>query len=414
MFLIELWNDYLSKTMPVLSGLGVPLAFFQMLAGLPSLLSLYHSVRRDSAWERVMLCMVPGIFIVAVAIVEPLFFGSFLGEGFPWTDALRTFLCQPAFFRETMALSSCFLLLAILSLLAEQRDSRLQERQRACSRWSDRDGGLRSGGDSGQWSDRDGGRWSGRDGGPRSGRFLFGNAVELILSLALLVLAADYFIGSGRMLASLADAPLKWLVYGVYLLLYKCGLLFLCLVWRLLFGERPQTDAAANPRRWLRRYLSHSYRAFGWSVLMFSALWALAVVRGLYREGSPYLWALALNIALAALGLLFLIGSLLLPAYRRILTWGEPEETFRQLYRELAEQPPLARTDIGFLTEHYLVITMPWRGIFCRALLEQKQVQINAVGACVLRFEDGSRCRINTVYRALLDPLLGESAAYKP
>ncbi len=367
MFLIELWNRYLSKTMPVLNGLGVPLAFFQMLAGLPPLLSLYRCVRRDSAWERVMLCMVPGIFIVTLAIVEPLFFGSFLGDGFPWAPALREFLCQPAFFHETMFLSSCFLLLYILSLLAEQRDGSL-----------------------------------------RIGRFLSGSLVELFLSLFLLALAADYFMGNGQLFSLLADSPLKWLVYGIYLLVYKCGLLFLCLVWRFLFGERPLTGASINHRRWLCRYLSHGYRAFAWSILMFSGLWAFAVVRGLYREGSPYVWALVLNIALIILGLSFLVFSFLLPAYRRILTWGDPEETFRQLYRELVELPPLARTDVGFLTEHYLVMTMPWRGIFCRALLEKDQVGINAAGACLLRFKDGGRCRINTVYRKLLDPLFGQ------
>ena len=369
MFLIELWNSYLSKTMPVLSGLGVPLAFFQMLSGLPSLLSLYRSVRRDSAWERVMLCMVPGIFIVSLAIVEPLFFGSFLGAGFPWVDALRKFLCQPAFLGEAVALSSCFLLLSILSLIAERRDGSL-----------------------------------------RIGRFLLGVMVELLLSFALLVLAADYFMGDGQMLASLADAPLKWFVYGIYLLLYKCCLLFLCLVWRLLFGERPQTDTPVNYSRWLRRYLSRGYRAFGFSVLMFSVLWAFAVVRGLYREGSPYIWALVLGIVWVVLGLFFLICSLWLPSYRRILAWGEPEETFRLLYRELVELPPLARTDIGFLTEHYLIITMPSRGVFCRALLEKDRVRVTAAGACVLRFADGSHCRINTVYRTLLEPLFRKMA----
>ena len=100
MFLIELWNEYLSKTMPVLTAGGIPLVVIQMLGGLPPLAGLYRSVRRDSMAERVMLCLVPGIFVVSVAIVEPLFFDSFLGDGFPWTQALLKFLNQPRFLKR--------------------------------------------------------------------------------------------------------------------------------------------------------------------------------------------------------------------------------------------------------------------------------------------------------------------------
>lgn len=374
MFFIELWDRYLSKTMPSLTSLSLPLIFFQMLAGLPPLFSLYHSVRRDSAWERVLLCMVPGIFIITLAFIEPLFFSSFLGDGFPWTEALRHFLMQKPFFRESLALSSSFLLLSALTLFTERREGTL-----------------------------------------RPVRFLISVGAELFVSLFLLILAIDFSLGKGMLLRQLPDLPLKWLVYGIYLLLYKCGLLFICLLWRLLFGEHPgRLDTPADYRRWLRRYLSRGYRAFGWSVLMFSGLWAFAVVYGLYQEGSPYLWALALNIMMLLLGLGSLLCSLTLPAYRRILTWGTPEQTFHQLYQELIVTPPLAASSVGFLTEHYLVMQMPWRGIFCRALLDTSRVKVNSVGACVLCFRDGSRCRINTVYQQLLEPLLKEPKAYRP
>lgn len=373
MFFIELWNSLLSKTIPAPSSLILPLFFFQVVIGLPPLFSLYRSVRRESAWERVLLCMVPGIFIIAVATVEPLFFDSFLGDGFPWTQALRRFLMQPAFFRDGLALSSCFILLCILSLLAERRDGTL-----------------------------------------RCAGFLAGIGAELLVSLLLLLLAADFFAGEGLLLDRLPELPLKWLVYGIYLLLYKCALLLVCLLWRLLFSERPEPSGLPTDyHRWLRRYLSRSYRAFGWGVLMFAGLWAFAVVRGLYREGSPFVWALILNLAMLLLGTSFLLYSLTLPSYRRILTWGDPEQTCRQLYHELAELPPLASASVGILTEHYLVMRMPWRSVFCRALLDKEQVRINAAGACILRFRDGGCCRINTIYGQLLDPLLGEPAAYR-
>ena len=124
MFLLELWNSCLAHTMPSLSNGGVVLVYVQMLAGAaPPLLTLFRSVRRKNAGETVLLCMVPGILIVTVAIVEPLFFGSFLGNGFPWTDYLRRFLDQPAFFREILLLTGAFLLLAGLFLMVRDRKS---------------------------------------------------------------------------------------------------------------------------------------------------------------------------------------------------------------------------------------------------------------------------------------------------
>lgn len=396
MFLIDLWTRYLSKTMPTLSDFGVPLACFQMLGGLPSLFSLYRSVRRDSPWERVLLCMVPGIFIVTFAFIEPLFFGSFIGDGFPWVDALRHFLDQPAFFRETMVLSGVFFLLVALDLLLQRSGRQGQDSRRTAWPWAAvRHRGM---------------LWL-----LKAGRFLLSVGAELAISLSLLLLGADYLRGRGQLFYSLTDTPLKWLIYGIYLVLYKSILLFVCSLWHLLFGERKQPeDGGVDYDRWLRRYLAHGYRAFGWGMLMFAGLWTFAVVGGLYREGSPYRWALAFDMVLIALGLGSLLASFLQPARWRILAWGNPELTLWQLHRELAELPPLVRTDIGFLTQHYLVVTMPYRQIFCRALLDRDKTRVTALGAYWLRFKDGGRCRIHQSYRQLLGPLIFKKTFHDP
>lgn len=365
MFLINLWTEYLSKTMPALTPGGVPLVVVQMLGGLPSLTGLYRSVRRDNAAERVLLCMVPGIFVVTAAIVEPLFFDSFLGEGFPWTESLKSYLCQPRFFEETMALTWAFLAAAVATWLTQ--------------RWD------------GQFS--------------RKG-FLLSTGIGLLVSVVVLILCVDYFLAGGRLFSMLDGQLVKWLVYGVYLMLYQLCVLLVCLLWRLLFSEQTESGDETNHRRWLRRYLARGYRAYGWSALMFAALWAFAVVGGLYREGSPYGWALAANMMIVAIGVVCLACSFFQPDYRRVLSWGKSEETLGQLYRELVEQEPLVKTDVGFLTEHYLVTNMPKR-IYCRALLEGKPAS-NAVGAYVLRFRDGGKCRINRCYQQLLEPLLIE------
>lgn len=363
MFLIELWNEYVSKTMPALTAGGVPLVVIQMLGGLPPLAGLYRSVRRDSMGERVMLCVVPGIFVVTAAIVEPLFFDSFLGDGFPWTRALQEFLYQPRFFKESLVLSWSFLAAAAATLMAQ--------------RWD------------GQFSIRG---------------YLLSVGAGMVVSTVVLALSIDYFLLGGILFPLLGGQAVKWLVYGIYLLLYQLCVLLVCLVWRLLFSERRSVGYGTNYKQWLRRYLARGFRAYGWSALMFAALWAFAIVYGLYREGSPYGWAVICNVVLVAIGVVCLACSLVQPDYRRIMSWGNPEETLDQLYHELVELEPVVKTDIGFLTEHYMVVSVPKR-IFCRALLE-KPPKLDPMGAYVLRFRDGGRCRINRCYSKLLTPLL--------
>lgn len=299
MFLIELWNEYLSKTMPVLTAGGIPLVVIQMLGGLPPLAGLYRSVRRDSMAERVMLCLVPGIFVVSVAIVEPLFFDSFLGDGFPWTQALLKFLNQPRFFEEALVLAWAFLMAAAATWMAQRWDGQFY---------------IRS--------------------------YLLSIGSGLLVSSVVMILSIDHFLLGGVLFSVLGGQVVKWLVYGIYLLLYQLFVLLVCLLWRLLFSERGSVGDG-NYKRWLRRYLARGYRAYGWSALMFAALWAFSIVYGLYREGSPYGWALVVNVVLVVIGVVCLVRSFLQPDYRRILSWGDPEETLCQLHHELVDKEPL-------------------------------------------------------------------------
>lgn len=360
--MVQLWKEFLSKTMPVAAAASGPLIFLQMLGGLPPLLGLYRSVRRENPAERVLLCLVPWIFIVTAALIEPLFFGSFLGEGFPWVEQLRQFLSQQAFFWDILLLTAAFFVI----LAAGQLLNRLQgQKLWAC--------------------------------------FLRSAGLELLLALGLLAFSADFLLSQGQLFRQLGDQGLKWLVYGVYLLLYKDCVLLVCLVWQLLFSEWRQNSP--DDEKWLRRYLARGYRAYGCGLLLFAGLWAFAVVGGLRREGSPYGWAAAVNLLILALALANFFKALYQPNYRRMLAWGEPELVFRQVRRELEQRPPLAKSDVGFLTEHYLVLFHP-KAVFSRQLLDRQATRCRA-GVWRLRFQDGGKCRLNQVYRQLLDPLLG-------
>lgn len=246
MILQELWGQYLAKTMPALTVWGVPLVCLQMLGGLPPLFSLAQAVRRQNGFDRLLICLTPGIFIVTVAIVQPLFFGSFLGAGFPWAAELKQFLFQPRFFQLTMAVVLVFGLLTLLYKRLEQ---------------------VRQGADF------------------SAGLFWAATGAELFAALCLLVLSTDYFLHGGQLFASLSGQAVKWLVYGLFLVLYKIGVLLLCLIWRLLFSER--SGRLQNPQQ--QKAASWRVKGLGW--LMFAGLWQFAVVGGLRRDGDDYAWA---------------------------------------------------------------------------------------------------------------------------
>ena len=53
-----------------------------------------------------------------------------------------------------------------------------------------------------------------------------------------------------------------------------------------------------------------------------------------------------------------------MPNYRRILTWGDPEETAREIYEELTQEAPWAKTAAGISTRHFLVLWIPYKRIY--------------------------------------------------
>lgn len=372
MLALQLWTDFLSKTAPALNG-SVLFVYLQMGIGaaLP-LLTLFHIVKRQSSWETLLVCIVPFVLISTAAIVEPLFFGSFLGEGFTKVDRLREFLLQAAFFKEAALLSGIFILSALLYLFLKRRDKRLSARLEFLS-----------------------------------------IGLEMLFAVFVLIVGIDYGQTGGALFHAMGAVVLKWYVYGLYLLLNKSGFFLLCLVWSLLFSERAEaadTDYLFDYEAWLRRYLTKNYRVIGCGLTLFGLFFAYVVVYQLILENPTITPMLLLMIVMNSLlllpGLYCLLAACFpwcMPNYRRILTWGDPETTARQIYHEILQEEPRARKDIGISTTHYLILWIPYKRIFYWPYLES--CTFMAWGAYRLSFKDGSRCNLNAAYQQLLPPM---------
>lgn len=369
MMIIQIWQDFLAHTMPSVSG-SLAFVYLQMgIGAMLPLMTLYHTIRRENKWETILVCMVPFILITTVAIMEPLFFGAFLGEGFTEVEPLRAFLLQPEFFKEASFLSGLFILAALLYLGLEQRQ-----------------------------------------GGIKAARVFLNMGVELVFALGVLVVGIDYARTGGALFLALGDILLKWYVYGLYLLLNKSCFFLLCLFWSLLFSEQERADERGywfDHDTWLRRYLTKSYRVIGIGLTLFGVFFAYVVVYQLYLEEraltSLLLTMIVLNSFLLVPGVFCLLAAIFpwcMPNYRRILTWGDPEETAKLIYEELTQDEPYVQMDAGLSTRHFLVLWIPYKRIYYWPQLVSCEHLMG--GVYRLCFQDGSHCRLNDVYRPLI------------
>lgn len=363
MLILQIWDDYLSKTQPV-AGSGMMLLLLQMGIGavLP-IRMLFRTVRRRSKVEIAVFCMIPCVLIVTTAIVEPLFFGSFLGGGFSSEQLLllREFLWQPAFFAESLAVCAVFFVCAVLFLLLDHFMGKTSVI-----------------------------------------KILINMGAECVFAAIVCLMCGDYFFGQGALFLSLSDRQLRWYVYGCYLLLSKSAFYLICLVFALLFGERRRAYAFgrySDPGQWVKSYFAGNFRVIGMMLLLTAAFFLCVLIIPLFEEGSDtagYVSA-AVVAPVAAFGVFFLFFALfpgLWPNCKRITQWGHPEQIAALLYRELEEQEPLLRLPggHGFVTPHFIVLNLPRRIYYC-PLYECTKDGIDST--CRLYFKDGSRFSIN-------------------
>ncbi len=363
MLIWQIWEDYLSKTMPVLDSGMLPALLQMGIGAVLPVLTLFRIVRRKNKAEIVVFCMIPCVLIVTTAIVEPLFFGSFLGGGFSAEKLLllREFLWQPEFFSESLAVCAVFFVCSVLFLLLDHFVGKTSFL-----------------------------------------KILINMGAEYAFAVVVFAVCRDYFFGEGTLFLSLSDREIKWYLYGLYLLLCKSAFYLLCLMFALLFGERRRAYAFgrySDPGQWVRSYFAESFRVIGTALLLTAVFWLFVFTWQLFEEGSDtagYVSAVVVAL-IAAAGLFFLFYALfpgLWPNCKRIAEWGHPEQMAALLYRELEEQEPLLKLPggHGFVTHHFIVLNLP-RRIYYRPLYEGTRG--GADSTCRLYFKDGSHFRIS-------------------
>lgn len=360
--------DEITKTMPVL-GMSVIFTLAQMCLGavLP-VLTMFRVVRRRSKGEIFLCCMVPIVLIVTTAIVEPLFFGSFLGDGFPEEHmrSIRGLIGRPEFFYEVIAVCGGFLVCSVLFLLLDHFVGKTSVV-----------------------------------------KILLNMGLEYLFMIAAAVICWDYLYREGAYFSSLSDPFIKWGIYGLYLLLSKSAFYLVCFVFALLFGEREpeyKFGRYESPEKWLRGYFSRSYRSLGLAFLAFSVFWFFLAVYPIFFEEEinvrsywlVYVFCVGFELLPAVFGAIWTFYALvpqMLPNYRRILKWGHPEQMTRLIYRELVGEKALEelRTGMVFVTPHFVVLNFP-RRIFYLPLYERRVEAADS--CCKLYFRDGSHFRI--------------------
>lgn len=368
MILLQLLDEITRRTVPFL-GFGVIFALAQMCLGavLP-IRTLFRLVRRKSRGEIFLCCMVPMVLIVVTAITEPLFFGSFLGDGFSGDDMLsvRAWIDRPEFFYEVIAVCGVFLVCSVIFLLLDH----FMGKTSVC-------------------------------------KILLNTGLEYLFLVAALVVCWDYLWAERAYISSLSDTFLKWGIYGLYLLLSKSAFYLICILFALLFGEREpiyEFGRYDSPEKWLRSYFSRSYRTMGVALLIFSVFWFFLAVYPVFFQGEirlesygmVYIFCAGFQVVPTVCSLIWIFYALfpqMLPNYKRILKWGHPEQMTRLLYHELVEKKAVDElwTGMVFVTPHFVVLNFP-RRIFYLPLFERRAEAYDS--CCKLYFKDGSHFRI--------------------
>lgn len=360
LFLYKLWKMYISCVHGA-SDTGQWIVMIQIFIGifLP-IATLYKLLKRKSAVEKLICCVIPFVVIATVSVMEVVTFGIFCSKNHQLSSQLAWFLHNDNFFRESLVLCGIFFVCSILFILLSRRAAKTS---------------IIS--------------------------LVFNQIVEYVMIGFVCWCSYDYLIRNGKFFFEVNETMIKWYIYGLWILFRQSAFYLLCIICFILFYERrPAFDSEnyVSPGDWLARYLSDNYRGPGVSILAYGLLFVWITVM-LFEEGKvleeSFKMGCVMSVVAAVItfgGFLMLLYSVfprMLGSYKMIDRGQNTELIVSQIYKELETEEPLVKFELGrgFITKNFIVLYLPLRIYYIPFYQEQR--------GCWFYFSDGRKFFIN-------------------
>ncbi len=360
LFLYQLWKIYISNVHGV-SDTSQWMIMIQIFIGifLP-LATLYKLLKRRSAIEKLICCIIPFLLIATVSIMEAINFGIFCSEKHRISAKLGWFLHNDNFFKESLVLCGIFLFCTLIFNLLSRRAAKTSVIS-----------------------------------------MVFNQFVEYVIIGLVCWCSYDYLVRKGNYFFDLSETMIKWYIYGLWILFRQSAYYLLCIICFILFYEKraeyvPENYVSAGD--WLSRYLSDNYRGPGASILAYGLLFAWIAVM-LFDEGKELQESFNMGCGITVVaafisfsGFLMLFYSVfpkMLGSYKMIDKGQNTEFMVAQIYKELETEEPVTKFELGrgFLTKHFIVLYLPMRIYYIPFFQEQR--------GCWFYFSDGRKFFIN-------------------
>ncbi len=360
LFLYQLWKIYISNVHGV-SDTSQWMIMIQIFIGifLP-LATLYKLLKRRSAIEKLICCIIPFLLIATVSIMEVIIFGIFCSEKHQISAKLGWFLHNDNFFKESLVLCGIFLFCTLIFNLLSRRAAKASVIS-----------------------------------------LVFNQFVEYVIIGLVCWYSYDYLVRKGNLFFELSETMIKWYIYGLWILFRQSAYYLLCIICFILFYEKraeyvPENYVSAGD--WLSRYLSDNYRGPGASILAYGLLFAWIAVM-LFDEGKELQESFNMGCGITVVaafisfsGFLMLFYSVfpkMLGSYKMIEKGQNTEFMVTQIYKELETEEPMTKFELGrgFLTKHFIVLYLPMRIYYIPFFQEQR--------GCWFYFSDGRKFFIN-------------------
>lgn len=342
--ILELFQNLLTHTGAGVDGNATVfflVSYGQMfLATCLSFSVFFRVMKRDSIVQTIFLSLAPACLMVTVAIVEPLFMGSFLGGKYFDMPFLEQLFLQKPFYVEVAVL----LLLYVTAILLTKWY--IAYRKLAVKHTVSILHGLSM-------------------------------VAEVVAVLGLGALCAWRFFGSEALISRWGiwlvshSKVLLWLVFGIYTVAYKTILSFFAIGWSALFGNRElhlkENELEYNSEGVLLRIIQ-AQTAYIWQGFMVFSVFYYFVLP-MQLKNDPSVTPKMLSLFLGGFAVLVCITVVsfvqwLLPkrsrVFRQFQRWEPQEYYMRRFCKEFGTKDFIAEDGNGWRTHTFYINKMPF------------------------------------------------------